>query len=194
MYFKGVQNMKKLLSLLLATFMLVATFVPVLAEEAKSSNEKDLLVGAIKLEDAKGSVPLLEEPNEEAKTLWMYYNQTEAVVLEEIDDVWVKVHIGDDIAFLEGYMKKEALVFEEAAKEDIPAVLQKFTVKKDGLWLRNKPEDKAEHRVLNADNKVTVMGYDGMWWHAKVESGEEVLTGFFYYPNAQDKLAIMTEK
>ncbi len=180
--------MKKLLSFLMATLLLTTLSLPILAQETVSE-ETNAVIALVNNLNAKEAIDLFDQPSEDAKSIWKYYNQTAVTVLEETDDVWVKVHVGDDIGFLEGYMKKDLLAFDEGDKENVSASLQRYTVNKDGLWLRNLPEDKAEHRTLKANQTVTVVGYNGMWWHVTIEGGEEeIITGFFYYPNAQEKL------
>jgi uncharacterized protein YgiM (DUF1202 family) len=119
-------------------------------------------------------VPLREQPRDSAKSLGKYYNGVTALVLEQPQNAWVKVRIGD----LEGWFEQKFLAMD-APTGSVASFIPTVTVSNPddpGLNLRSAQSFQSETKTTYSNGKsVRVLGVTEDFVHVLTEDG---LTGF----------------
>jgi len=125
--------------------------------------------------DPADHLNLREAPSQSSKSLGKYYNGVTVEVLEYTSADWVKVRIGTDPGYAQGYMMTRYLAFGNDGKlvESAVPILEANAVS----WgILEKPL--AENNfvgIYGYGEYAKLLGYTSEWWHLSV-NGQ---TGFF---------------
>lgn len=115
---------------------------------------------------------LRAEPSQSALSLGRYYNGTSVVVLEQLDDQWVKVRIGSR-APLEGYMDAAYLTCGEALN-----VMPRYISGSSAWELFRQPSAQGAYDMYGYGQAVWLMGFTDQWWHVLVAGQDDTVDGF----------------
>ena len=119
-------------------------------------------------------LPLHTQPRKSSKSWGKYYNGVTAFVLQQPQNGWVKVRVGD----LEGYFEEKFLVLDAAAGS-VMSFIPTVTVSNSdspGLNLRSAQSFQSETKATYSNGKpVRVLGVTEDFVHVLTEDG---LTGF----------------
>lgn len=160
--------------------------------------------------DAADRLNLRTAPSQTAESLGKYYNGTTVQVVEELDNGWVRVQIGN-VGCVSGYMMKQYLAYGA-----VPAV-QKATPTYTSLssaWeVYHSQSVDGSYAMYGYGETVTLLGFTPAWWHIQIREKTgfvhagaaclEQLTGSYYdgyatavvnNPDPTDRLNLRTEK
>ena len=121
--------------------------------------------------DAADRLNLRAAPNKEAESLGKYYNGVGVQILEELNNGWVRVRIGNR-GVAEGYMMKAYLQYDNT--QAVAAAMPTYTSASSAWELYQTRDVNGAYEMHGYGETVTLLGFTSKWWHVQIRE----YTGF----------------
>ena len=153
--------------------------------------------------DAADRLNLRAAPNKKAESLGKYYNGVEVQILEELNNGWVRVRIGNR-GVAEGYMMKAYLQCDNT--QTVAAAMPTYTSTSSAWELYQSRDVNGAYDMQGYGETVTLLGFTSKWWHVQIRgytgfvpadgSALDQRTGNYYdgYATAQVHNPISTDR
>jgi len=110
--------------------------------------------------DAADRLNLRAAPNREAESLGRYYNGVEVQILEELNNGWVRVRIGNR-GVIEGYMMKAYLQYDNT--QAVAAAMPTYTSTSSAWELYQSRDVNGAYDMYGYGETVTLLGFTSKW-------------------------------
>lgn len=174
------------------------------------ANNNAITYAVVNNPDAADRLNIRIAPSIDAESLGKYYNGVIVQVLEDLNDEWVRVRIGNG-GFIEGYMMKKYLKYD--TDETVVSAMPTY-ISLSSAWELYRSMDISGDYVMHGNGEiVNLLGFSSKWWHIRVgedtgfviagDASLEQLTGNYYdgyataqinNPNPNERLNLRAEK
>lgn len=125
----------------------------------------------------RGETELLSAPNEAAQVLMNYAHATRVTVLDESEDGFTHVRVGQGRGTIEGYMRENELAYGEGAVRELRPSDYELDISEQVVKVYPTCDGQSAPFMLDNDSLLYFIGENDEWLHA-IFYGGETETGF----------------